>query len=348
MKILHVVSSLAVGGAEKFVKNLSSAQHKQGHQVSILSFGKESDAFLKLIEAMNIKVITIQEPNILKRFFYLIGIILKYPNIHIHSPGVIRTFLPLSPILLFRNIIYTIHGEVDPHLPLLKLSHQVGRLYINHITAVSGDSAVSVSERYSWNPKNILVVKNGIPKRTKTPAVKEKKHTAFGMVCRLIPLKQIEIAIDAMENFTSSQFKLLIYGDGPERKNLEKYVSNRNLDSTVEFRGFELDEDKIFPNIDILLITSETEGLPMSMLEAMSYSIPVISTKVGAIPKVLLDSASGILIDKNSSSLSEAMASLDSPEKLQMMGTNGYTFVTDHYDIDDVSNTFESLYKREQ
>ena len=103
--IVHIVSSLNVGGAEKFVKNISIEQLNQHDKVAIISFGKSSDDFQSIIQKHGIKVHNLTG-GILSRLIQFISIVFSIKIIHIHSPAVIRALLPIFPFLLIKKVVF--------------------------------------------------------------------------------------------------------------------------------------------------------------------------------------------------------------------------------------------------
>ncbi len=90
--------------------------------------------------------------------------------------------------------------------------------------------------------------------------------------------------------------KIHIIGDGPEREDLEKFCSSGVLKQIVVFHGFVSDPDLILPQVDVALLPSLGEGIPLSLLEALRCGIPCIATEVGGIPEVITHQLNGLLI----------------------------------------------------
>lgn len=348
MKILHCVSSLLVGGAEKLVKNLAVEQHKQNQQVAVLSFGRQDDEFQKQLIALGVDVLNVRG-NVISKQLQLYKLITSFDVIHIHSPAVIRAFLFVAPILMAKRVIYTIHGEVAPDLPLMKLSHKIAQHYVDVTMAVSEKTREKALTLFSWPVDKIAVVKNGIslPKIVKDTAISADKLT-IGTVSRLIPLKQIGHLIQCFHDYKQqANFQIKIFGDGPELDSLTEQASQLGVTEHVEFMGNKSNEQDIYPHLDCLIICSETEGLPMVLLEAMAYSIPCISTKVGAIPELLNNSESGLLYDEGN--LEQLSAHLDyfanNKAQLAALGHSGRQYVEAEYSIGAVNNAYQRYYR---
>jgi glycosyltransferase involved in cell wall biosynthesis len=347
MKILHCVSSLQVGGAEKLVKNLSVAQQESGQNVAILSFGKTTDEFQKVLSQSKVKVHNIAG-NLLKRQIQIIKLINQFDAIHIHSPAVIRAFLLVFPFLLLKKVIYTIHGEVSPNLQGIKVSHRVARCYVNHTFAVSDKTRLKAGELFSWPKDKIKVIKNGVSLPLKSIDKTDQPKLTLGTVSRLIPLKKIEDLVKCIGEFNlHDQVDLKIFGDGPEREKLETLVNHLNLNNTIQFMNNVIDEALIYTLIDCLIICSETEGLPMVLLEGMAYGIPCISTRVGAIPDIIEASDCGFLFDtSNLAQLAEHIKVVSQNKSvLAAKGLNGKKYITKHFAIESIANIYQEYYE---
>lgn len=348
-KLIHIVSSLNVGGAEKFVKNLSTEQLSQGLNVEVVSFGKNSDTFQPTLELAGMRVINLKR-GLFSRLIQLLQIFITVDIIHIHSPAVIRALFPIFPALFFKKVIYTIHGEVDPPESLIKFSHQVSWLYLNKTVAVSESAKQSVKRRYNWNSSNIDVIKNGVNVVNQPSKLDVGEKIRLGVVSRLIPLKNIPLlfsAISLMPVSLMGRFNLHIFGDGPSQK--EIFDKAQELTNIVEinFYGSVIEEGDIYSKFDILVMCSDTEGLPMSILEAMGYGLPVISTNVGAISQVVLEQKTGWLYPaKDVTALADNLQTvISNPKIISTYGKQAKTFINEHYAISLIAADYQRIYE---
>jgi glycosyltransferase involved in cell wall biosynthesis len=104
----------------------------------------------------------------------------------------------------------------------------------------------------------------------------------------------IEIANEVRRKKYNFQF--LLAGDGPERANLESLVNRYGLNKLFRFKGHVDNIDELYKNLNLYLCTSIHEGIPMSILEAMSHGLPVVAPKVGGITEILIDGVNGYLV----------------------------------------------------
>jgi len=348
-KIIHIVSSLNVGGAEKFVKNLSIEQFSQNKLVEVVSFGNKDDAFQNSLKMTGVKITNLRG-GLLNRLIQLIKIFITIDIIHIHSPAVIRAIFPIFPVLFFKKVIYTIHGEVDPPQSLMKLSHQVSWLYLNKVVAVSKSAKQSVERRYSWDSNKVDVIKNGVNVLSQLDKHEDNNKVHLGIVSRLIPLKNIPLLFNAIALLPltlSSRINLHIFGDGPSHKEITSKAKQLHSTIAVDFYGNVINENDIYPKFDVLVMCSNTEGLPMSILEAMGYGLPVISTDVGAISQVVVEQKTGWLYPvKDADALASILKTIMSKPKLvSTYGEQAKLYIDEHYSIPLISADYQRIYE---
>ncbi|MBA6294078.1 glycosyltransferase family 4 protein [Colwellia sp. MB3u-70] len=352
MRIVHFVSSLNIGGAEKLVCNLVKYQKRKGYEVDIISYGSPTDVFAIKLQNTKIKVHYISG-SFLSRNKQVISICRNKDILHFHSSPVLRSLCLILPLWFFKKTIYTIHGETNPPLAFLKLAHTLSRPFLNTITAVSLSAGKASKERFNWSPEKITVIGNGVVIPCKKALIPKREiKIRLGVVARLIELKNISLIFSTLKNgninYNMENISVEIFGDGPLLEQLKSEAIATNLN--IVFHGIQPDENIIYSSIDVLLITSNTEGLPMTLIEAMANNIPVISTKVGAISSIITNQVSGLLIDVNSSQQLETAINyfIDNEEKIVSMTNNAQKIVRDRFSIDVISNIYEELYTRVQ
>ena len=139
---------------------------------------------------------------------------------------------------------------------------------------------------------------------------------------------------------------LLLLGDGPLREHLEDTVVNLDLAKNVKFAGWRTDVMNILPSTDLFVLASEWEGFGLAILEAMSFSLPIIATKVGGIPEVVLDGETGWLVKaRDSDALAGSiLAALSSPDKMLQCGQRGKLRVQDTFSVQKMIFDTEKIY----
>jgi len=141
-------------------------------------------------------------------------------------------------------------------------------------------------------------------------------------------------------------FKIILIGDGPERENLMDFVSKNNLGKEVVFAGFLENPGELLPLLDVFVLPSLTEGTPMALLEAMSYGVPVVASRVGGIPDVISHNVDGVLTTPgNSQAVTESIMALSLDQVgRKSMSKKARGKIRDKYGVTPWCNKIESLY----
>jgi glycosyltransferase involved in cell wall biosynthesis len=181
------------------------------------------------------------------------------------------------------------------------------------------------------------------------PALSCVGEKVVGMVARLDLQKGFEYLLRAVRELcnTMNGFKVVIVGEGPDRPAIEAMVQEYGLQSSVILAGQQSDMPGVYAAMDIFVLPSLNEGLPMTILEAMAASKPVVATRVGAIPKVINDGENGLLVNpRNSEALRNALASLlCDPEKCRRMGEKAHDWVSRNYTSEAMALKYRQLYE---
>jgi glycosyltransferase involved in cell wall biosynthesis len=171
---------------------------------------------------------------------------------------------------------------------------------------------------------------------------------AFGIVGRLTRQKGHTYALEAFSQI-SSRFpnaKLVIVGSGELEHDLRQFASELNLANQVTFAGFLNDMPSVYAAIDILVMPSLFEGLPFSLIEAMSMGRPVIASAVNGIPEIVKNGRNGILIPPRSSqALAEAIKDICGNQTLLLdMGKAAAHTVRTDFSIERMCSATRALY----
>ncbi|WP_431245110.1 glycosyltransferase family 4 protein [Flavobacterium sp. P21] len=173
----------------------------------------------------------------------------------------------------------------------------------------------------------------------------------IGNVVALTNQKDIYTFIDTAKKIKANcpanyPLKFVVIGNGPLSDDLKKYTKVNNLENDLFFTGFRNVID-LLPEFDIFLITSITEGLPLTVYEAFASKIPVVSTKAGGIPEVIIDGKTGFLAEiKDSETLSKKVLQLLSDPVLEKnIKTNAYKLVKQNHDLNIMQKNYYDFYK---
>jgi glycosyltransferase involved in cell wall biosynthesis len=175
------------------------------------------------------------------------------------------------------------------------------------------------------------------------------EESLVGFVGRLAPEKGGMILLRAAQQVlrTHPRTKFVLVGDGPSRQALESLASQLGIYDRVVFAGVREDMPGVYASFQLVVLPSLCEGMPMCVLEAMAAGKPVIATRVGAVPRLVDQGQTGVLVEPGDvDGLSAAIIQiLDDPEWAHRMGENGRTRATEHFSADSMARRYIELYR---
>jgi glycosyltransferase involved in cell wall biosynthesis len=222
----------------------------------------------------------------------------------------------------------------------------------DHVTA-TGPRLAEATLRYAPAGKPVTVVPYGIDLDTFKPAKREPTGdvVVVGSVGRLSPEKGLDVLLTAIAQLARSRVnvRLLIAGDGPDRRKLESLSGRLALEDRVEFRG-EVEHasvHRVLGEMDIFGMPSIEEGFGVAALEASAMELPVVASDAHGIPDVVRHERTGLLVAPGDpSALADAIERLASDARLRgELGRAGRSFVAERYRWQDNVVQMERLYK---
>lgn len=315
MKILHVMDSGGLYGAEMVLLNLAGEQLRSGHRPCIASIGQKGD-YEKPLEAearrreIEVEVFRMMNgPNVpgaldIIRFACSRG----FDVLHTHGykGDILLGFMPGQTRRL--PLVSTVHGWTSVGgITKLRLYEWADGLALRRadVVCVVNEAMLAHPRIRGIDPGRLHVVTNGIPEldlRAPLPqdAVAEFCAGGFTVVSigRLSPEKGYPHLVRAFAGFhrRHRDTRLLIVGDGPERDGLERLVSELDLKGKVLLPGYRDRAWRYLACCGAFALSSLTEGLPVTLLEAMLTGTPIAATRVGGIPHVVSHGETGLLV----------------------------------------------------
>lgn len=176
----------------------------------------------------------------------------------------------------------------------------------------------------------------------------EKDNFVIGFVGRLSIQKGILYALEGFNivNKKHNNVRLLICGDGELKSDVEKFISENQLEQKVHLAGFRKDIPDVMKTIDVLLTPSLWEGFGIVLIEAMASGKPCVATKTSSIPEIVEDSVNGFLVPpEDSQSIAESLIKLISnPQLVRQMGQAGIQTINEKFTIDKMIKEYEKLF----
>jgi glycosyltransferase involved in cell wall biosynthesis len=196
--------------------------------------------------------------------------------------------------------------------------------------------------------KRSEVIRNAValPDRPADPTRRETP--VLVSVGRFQHPKDFLTLLRALSRLDPETYRAELVGDGPLRGEIEAELRLLGLERTVGLRGEIPDVDRVLVSADIFVLSSDSEGLPMSILEAMAAGLPVVATAVGGVPECVDDGVTGLLVPaRDPQSFADALtALLDDPERRRAMGEAGRARARTSFGLAAFVDAHAQLYRR--
>ncbi len=269
-------------------------------------------------------------------------------------------------------IIHTFHGHVF-HSYFGKFKSRIYKLIERRlakkstgIVAISNLQKEELSKEHNiCAGKKITVIPLGFDLNKFHENLEEKRQitraeysimedeVAICIIGRLAPIKNHTLFLESIElvsKQTDKKIAVFIVGDGAERISIELKIENMQLGSNVRFvlTSWIKNIDYFNAGMDILCLTSNNEGTPVSLIEAQAANIPVISTDVGGVRDVVKDGVTGFIVPKNSKEKfsEKLLLLLENDDKRKVMSQNGWNFVKNKFHYTTLVDNMELYYKK--
>lgn len=327
--VLHLFSGDLWAGAEVMVFNLlNELRDKEGLKIIALSLN-EGVLTGKLSKAGIETHVIPETDNSFAGIFFKAFKLLKKKRIDIiHSHRYKENLFGflLAKAMGVKKLITTMHGLSEPSASSssstltststyerntnktvgfkTKIDYYILYNYFTRVVAVSQEMKKALIEKYHFNPNKIEVIYNGIPLPKTLDlnlnlSLKSNGSFHIGTVGRMVPVKDfnlfLEIAAEIKKQTNNVHFTIL--GDGPLKDTLTQKAKDLKLNGCLEFLPMTPDPMPYYHSLDLYLNTSIHEGIPLSILEAMSCGKPVVAPKVGGIPEIISGEESGVLFE---------------------------------------------------
>jgi glycosyltransferase involved in cell wall biosynthesis len=363
MKILHIISSGGLYGAEAVILNMSRTLNEGPHSSVLGVFSNLPNPNLQFHEAAVKEGIESHlipcKGQIDRTVAASIRELAASTNadvVHAHGyKADIYVYFALRTSGI--PFVSTCHNWIDNDLRVT-LYGNADRLVLRNYAAV-----VAVSDEVKQRllkagvrKERIHLVRNGIDLRPFDNANPSLRNTSItndpqivGLVGRLSVEKGVDIFLRAaalvLAEFPSTKF--VIVGEGPDREKLEALINELKLRDSVSMVGRRNDMPGVYASLDILVSSSRLEGLPMTILEGMASRLPLVAASVGDVPTVVLDGDTGMLVPPENV---EALASrivdlLRNPEQRKHFGAAARKLIEDEYSAERMTADYLRVYE---
>lgn len=363
LSIAHVLGSLHVGGGERVALLLAQRQLAEGHRVIAVSFEQppQGPLFVEFARA-GVEVHTVpKRPGFdatLPPRLYALFRELRPDVVHTHNPP--PQIYAIAPARLAgARVVHTKHGP-HPEAPYLLWLRRRGASLAFRFVAVSPMTAEFAREIHECPEDRLRIVQNGtdLDRFHPDPEARESLRAELGVgedvvlvgtVGRMAAVKNHPLLVRAAAPLLGPKMHLAIAGGGPEAARTRALVTELGLDAFVHLVGEIRDVPRFLAALDVFALSSDTEGLPLSITEAMGVSLPVVATTVGGVPKVVLEGETGLLVPpRDEPALREALRSIAAdPERRARMGKRAREVALDRYSAERMAREYMQLYRGE-
>ena len=286
IKLLHLISGLAIGGAEKVVLDLARMLDPTKFETHVVVIGSNIDMLPKFEkEGISITVLyASKSPISLCQAMKKVDQIIRKHSIELIHAHMFHAMVCAGWLRLFNRkikVVFTAHNfdlGSKNRVRLLK--------WMTSFREV--DILFSSDMKMKFNHENTRVIPNGIEFEAFQLELPKFEQFTFLAIGSLTKQKNLMHLIDVVSNMkTNLSFRLLIAGDGIQRPFLEQAIKEKKIEGRVKLLGLRNDIPQLCNQVHALLMPSLWEGFPLVLLEAGAAGLPVITTPVGAIPSLI-------------------------------------------------------------
>lgn len=304
MNILYINRGMGLGGVEKCIVQLSKV-FKKNNKIVVSSMGGELTGELEKLNIKHYNILNTDSKNpihIFKNLFIIYKVVKKENIDIIHSHHRMTTLLSKIISRFTRvKVIHTQHLCIEDKFKLTNLSLK----NIKTITVSNAAKRILI-EKADLEEKDITTIYNTIETENNNKVVdstilslKEKGYFIVAQVSRIVDYKGVYdfIKVAQKTNLENDKIKFVLLGDGPELKNVREIVEKENLKDCIYLLGSKDNIIEHLKYIDILLLCSYIEGLPLTPLEAFSKGVPVIATNIDGTNEEIESGYNGYLVE---------------------------------------------------
>lgn len=359
-RLVHVVFHLDVGGVEVGVLNLVQGLAEMGYEQAVCCLERPGVLSTRIPETVALWVCG---SNRAQRYLPLLRAAAHLrrfqPDIvHVRNSGAWINAVAAWLLAGFPGkLVFSIHGQMLPRPVDWRAALRCRLLarVTSGLAAVSTITARHFAIDTGIVARPIVILQSGVstqrfqPRSTKVTPAWPDAPIVLGCVARLDPSKGHDTllhAFAACRLHSPLKLELHLVGDGPYRERLQALALALGVDASVKFLGECADVARQLEQFDIFILASRSEGRPTSIMEAMSAGLPVVATRVGAIPDMVCHGRSGILVKPaDSTALMEALLKLlrDTPMRMAM-GACGRQLALEQFSIDDMFKRYDAFY----
>lgn len=346
MKVLHIINSFDIGGAEKLLYNYIVETNSKCNSIAIL---KSSNSFLYMdLIKREVRIIYMYDKNPILKFIRLVKDIRaeEYDIVHAHLFPSNYYAVIASLFCKKSKFIFTEHSVTNRRRKY-KIFKFIERIIYRQFDGIIACSEEVKSSLLRWLEENVNVytINNGVKEIEKIDTNKE--YDLITIASLRSNVKGVDILLKELSYIKDDFNNAIIIGDGVEKDNLLILRDALGLDNKVSFLGIRDDIGSMLSKSKIFVMPSRNEGFPLALLEAMSAKSAIIASNVSDIPKIIRNNENGILVDiKKKGELRKAIKCLLKNKDMRInFGESAYKTYENNYNIEIYCKNINKFYK---
>jgi sugar transferase (PEP-CTERM/EpsH1 system associated) len=350
------------GGLERVVLDLIREGQKRGQRVTVVCLERPG-VLAPQVEALGASLHCVHKRPGLVRVSAMRRLKVRFREIrpevvHTHQIGAL---LYAGPAARAGGIPLVVHTEHGKHYAERRRNRWLGKL-AGHFAArffcVSEDIATEVRACGIVPDRKVVVVSNGIdtarfrarrdPQALRASLGIPPGAPVVGTIGRLCEVKTQDVLLRAFVGLRKQvpEVRLVLVGDGPLMGELRGLAANLGLEPCVSFVGYQAQPERFLDLMDVFALTSRSEGMPLSVLEAWAAGVPVVASRVGGLPELIEDGRNGLLFPAgDEAALVEALRRLIVHAPLaRQLGETGRLEVEARFSLDRMADDYQRHY----
>jgi glycosyltransferase involved in cell wall biosynthesis len=362
--VMQVTFGMGIGGMERVIMDLCRYVDPDRYRFSIVCISVRG-LLADQMQAEGVPIIYCEKQSRLRKYLRSLDLagIFRRSDVDIihthHTPAFVHStigaHLAGRPIIINTDHCKNYNTEKKHWMWLERGASWL----IDEIVAVSNHTRDELIQYEKIAPEKISVIYNGINiKKTRTTSAGDIRkefgidnaQPIVGTVARLEDQKGLDLLLDSVPYVIAQlpTVKFLIVGGGKKEQELKSQAHRLGIEKNVIFTGWRSDAVDLLEAFDIFVSTSNFEGMPMVLLEAMALSKPVVATAVGGIPEVVEDGHTGnIIAERNPELVANTLTRLLSDTPLrERMGQAAHQSYNEKFSAEKMASNYEKLYRK--
>jgi glycosyltransferase involved in cell wall biosynthesis len=364
-RVLHVIDSLDLGGAQIVLQNLIKHADRQRFEPEIVCLHGRG-VFWDRLRALGAPMWTLSFHHWFPSYVPGLAALMltrRYDIVHCHllaSNVIAKPLAAACKIGIRINHDHCNDKLEDPRVWAVPADRWSNR-FSTHVIAVSESTRTFVEEHQNVPATRTATIHNGIDCSVCRPRPEKREEArrrweapigafVIGGIGRLTHQKNfklfLEVAAIVLQKHPNAYF--IIAGTGEEEAELRAHATQLGIAARVRFAGFVTDMSTLYPALDLLLLTSRYEGLPITILEAMAAGVPIVASRLDGIAEVLTDGRDAALVPPGRAIqfIERINELIEKAELSRSYSRNALAKVRERYSAEQMTRNVEAIYLR--